>query len=396
MSRPTSPSLVLENEPSPKRQAVHQITHYHYTTHNHINNHGPVTINSAPITNNAPNTSNNRSITSFFNRQTGPAPPPEANPNAFLTDIKYSGDLKRTRDGTLMKKCTNHGGKCSKGLQRIDKFAPTPCNKNDGGKVPEFNSAIEKYGAALEKKDVPAMNEAMLAVEEASTKVCRHCRDIMHKTKFEGENNQEAILRRKIAEMRKGKFAICASCGTDRAIQFDHKEGTKPKGMRSGCDPIELLAEFGTPEAAIKHLEESCGPLCACCHAAEPTSSSANRYTSIDQADPSRTTKEYRQMKMEYNDEMKRQVGKCQNPNCKKDGPTKGIVEEGYEMCFDWNHLNQQAKARDENGKPISICDMCNDCKRDPDWKEKLDHERRGCELLCRNCHHEYTHRERW
>ena len=38
---------------------------------------------------------------------------------------------------------------------------------------------------------------------------------------------------------------------------------------------------------------------------------------------------------------------------------------------------------------------MCNDTKRDDDWKAKLEHEISFCDLECRDCHHEFTHRKR-
>ena len=64
-------------------------------------------------------------------------------------------------------------------------------------------------------------------------------------------------------------------------------------------------------------------------------------------------------------------------------------------MCFDWSHLDQATKARAKNGKTIGIAQMCNDTKRDDDWKAKLQHEISLCDLECKNCHHEFTRRKR-
>ena len=100
-------------------------------------------------------------------------------------------------------------------------------------------------------------------------------------------------------------------------------------------------------------------------------------------------------MKQKHNDAMKRAVGVCQNRDCRKDGPTRGVVKEGFEMCFDWSHRDQATKARDKNGKTISIGNMCSDAMRDDDWKAKLEHEISFCDLECRDCHHEFTHRKR-
>lgn len=357
MERPLSPSLQLE-ESAPKAQKV-----VHYTTNNYITNN----------------------IHNYFHIQPGPSPPPEAN---------YKGKIKKLRNGTLKKKC-NKGRHCPHGLQNIINFTPTSCNKNDAKRLPKFNKAMEVYESALKRNDEPATNAAITDIDKWSSNRCKHCRKILHKSQFEGENSKLAKVRRGIAKLRTERFKTCDECGTDRAIEFDHRRGTKPKGMKSACSPSLLLKYFKTPEACIQHLEESCDPRCRCCHKLQPTSDTAKKYKEIDQNKSSRTNKKYVQMKQKYNDGLKHQVGKCENPDCPKDGPSNGVVVFGKEQCFEWNHLDQTKKSRKEDGTPLGVGELCQLTTRDPDWKTKVDYERSLCNLLCSNCHHEHTNRDR-
>tara|TARA_Y100000389_G_scaffold204620_1_gene258403 strand:- start:1520 stop:1798 length:279 start_codon:yes stop_codon:yes gene_type:complete len=75
-----------------------------------------------------------------------------------------------------------------------------------------------------------------------------------------------------------------------------------------------------------------------------------------------------------------------------------GMVIQGHEQCFDWDHVDERTKGR-------QISDICNDtrCLRtakteihaelgipadfDVDNDPMPPPEQRKCRLLCRNCH---------
>ena len=54
--------------------------------------------------------------------------------------------------------------------------------------------------------------------------------------------------------------------------------------------------------------------------------------------------KKYRREKQAYVDAKKREIGRCQNPDCPCDGPSKGVAEKGYEVCLDFDHIRRSEK----------------------------------------------------
>ena len=135
-----------------------------------------------------------------------------------------------------------------------------------------------------------------------------------------------------------------------------------------------------------------CEPLCKMCHALDPSSSSSEE----KRCDPSTLKREdydsdkkfrdakfkakYREEKREFNNELKRKVGVCERPDCPGDGPSDGKCTEGYEQCYDWDHIDPSKK---EHG----IAKLVNDSKSPKTVCPIIKSEVKKCRLLCKNCH---------
>ena len=89
-------------------------------------------------------------------------------------------------------------------------------------------------------------------------------------------------------------------------------------------------------------------------------------------------------------DRYKREVGKCENLDCARDGPGNGKCAAGVEPCFDWEHTKPHKKRNDISRLCCELPNYMPEAK----WKGKINRElkRGACKLLCRNCHHLKTH----
>jgi hypothetical protein len=152
----------------------------------------------------------------------------------------------------------------------------------------------------------------------------------------------------------------------------------------------------------------ACITLCVMCHGIRPTGTAGRCIDTVSEAQAlpngkSRGTPDevqaydrkrlalIRAERYEYNNALKRTVGRCENPVCKHDGLSGGRVQ-GFEHCFGWHHLG--TKPKDEPGDPRTIAAVCCWTKRVPkeEWQRRIDEDRKGCELLCLNCLHECEH----
>jgi hypothetical protein len=136
-----------------------------------------------------------------------------------------------------------------------------------------------------------------------------------------------------------------------------------------------------------------CDPLCSMCHALDPSSNQSNErradpakvkrenYDTDEQFRLARNSTKYRMEKRDYVNGLKRAVGRCERPDCPRDGPSGGVCKVGYEQCYDWDHIEEEDKGR-------GIGEIVHDCRCLATAKPEIDTERPKCRLLCRNCHH--------
>ena len=153
-----------------------------------------------------------------------------------------------------------------------------------------------------------------------------------------------------------------------------------------------------------------CEPLCRMCHRLDESSSSApeNAASRAKAEAKEYETKQKRQIavhqagykvnKRAYVNAIKRKIGVCKRPDCPCDGPSSGKCVDGFESCYDWDHMNESTKGR-------GIAQIVNDrrsfrtCKPEllaelglpPDFDIETDEippmTERRCRLLCENCH---------
>ena len=160
-----------------------------------------------------------------------------------------------------------------------------------------------------------------------------------------------------------------------------------------------------------------CAPLCRMCHQLDPSSSSANE----NRADPAKVKREgktqeqftrarrvarYKKEKRDCVNKLKLLAGMCERRDCPCDGARiGGMVIEGYEQCFDWDHVDERTKEHcisnfcTSDGRCLRIClpDIHAELGLPADFDVDTDpmppQARRKCRLLCKNCHKE---REEW
>lgn len=199
-----------------------------------------------------------------------------------------------------------------------------------------------------------------------------------------------------------------------RAIEADHVDPTS-KMTKTRKDKtvvtVSLSAYYewtalGGP-AAMWNEKKKCVARCSVCHTLQPTGSAGHRVATREafEAMPcgsqnkNATDEENKQYhakwhasvtwpRYAYVDSIKLAIGCCQNAACPRDGEACGDVTRPYVTCFDFDHL---VEARKECG----VSKICSEGRLRPEaeWKAEIQKEVRKCRLLCRNCHHERTHK---
>jgi hypothetical protein len=205
-----------------------------------------------------------------------------------------------------------------------------------------------------------------------------------------------------IRELREGQ--TCVLCPHDQAhhLEFDHLDPTKKIKPVTDIFNIEKLKA----EAA------KCQLLCIWCHRVktwterrlllvihtkpEPDAEGkrcngflckgqirANEHFYLRRGKPvaccktcdSFRAQQIRKERAEYVNNKKRNVfKKCQNQNCERE------VKEGFEMCFDFDHLDPKTK---KNSISRMVCSGAS--------HKALDAELAKCRLLCCYCHKDHT-----
>ena len=314
-------------------------------------------------------------------------------------EAKPKVDRLIERAGALWQKCQCHGGgKCTR-TRPVEEFAP---------RRGETNLALFLQAAALYRETRSASARATL-VQHAVEK-CDHCRDIAKRSKI-NPNTTTGQCRTYLHKLRATEFRACVHCGTTRCIELDNvvSDADRVVLFRDGKVRVpkhHQLSDYvwwsqpahGGVEGM--RLEKAvCAPACRMCHALQPTSNQANRVDPKTlppavphewKVDPEMYQKRYqatyRWPRYCYNNNLKRNVGQCDNLDCPRDGPGGGKCIPGVEQAFDWEHVDAKAKKSDIS----ELCAHLPAGMPEAEWKAKIHAElKRGkCKLLCRNCHH--------
>lgn len=364
-------------------------------------------------------TVNNCKITNFFAAAPGPTAVPE-DPNAWLpADRDTERPTRRTRDGTLLGRCSHNT--CSHPLKSVKEFAPGDNGSQGVRTRAPFMEALADYQKARGDRDSDRLGEARAQLEKLMTKNCARCREAQVRTQNRANGPYEACKRAYaalLAECGVDGVAECVDCGAQRALTLEHPNPDTKE--RDGNGHTVALGEFdywktasrGPAAMREEARKNGCVTLCKMCHWTKDTGNIGRRIGTVAEAEAlpdgkrkgtPEELKAYTRKRQaltkapryEYNDKLKREAGGCANPACPADGPGCGRVR-GFEVCYEWNHIDQETKPTDTGVDPRTIGKVCNWNKRVPeaDWKARIDADRARCELLCANCHHEHTHGE--
>jgi hypothetical protein len=332
-------------------------------------------------------------INNFFVKVEG-ATQAVVDPDAWLeAERPWSRPTMRLRNGELRAKCDHKDCKHPLSLPHFK-----PKHPRQG---PEFETVYVKYEAARLARNVKEMDEAREVLEALKVAKCKQHRAIHAKSQTEGPNNKQAACLAAWQELQATTFSTCGKCGGTRGVQANHVD---PKGL---IDPnnkkVRRVSDYpwwachgGVP--ALRAEAAKCEPLCSMCHTIEETSDSGNRCTHPDdypvvlkKDDPKAYDARYhaqtRYPKQKYVDAIKRHLGGCAHLGCPgNEGPDDWV--NNHPQCGDFDHI-------DRADKEISISEIVGSPKKVPvaEWKAAIDKELPKCRLLCKNCHHCYTHK---
>jgi hypothetical protein len=297
------------------------------------------------------------------------------------------------RDGALWQKCQN---RCPRTCC-IEAFAP----RTGEATLAKFRRAVAEYKATRSAT-------ARATIVQLVVKGCDVCRDSNEWSKV-NPTTKRGQCKAYWEELKATTFHTCVDCGGTRCAEADN--------VVSDADRAVLFAEGKVLHATHHQLsgyswwachggvegmqleQEVCRPRCKMCHALQPTSYAGKRVDPStlpppveheSRVDPKLYHKRYNAKKSwpryAYVDELKRAVGRCENRECRRDGPGNGKCVAGVEQAFDWEHTNAKRKRK-------SISNLCAHLPAnmpEAKWKEAINDElKRGdCKLLCKNCHH--------
>ena len=358
-------------------------------------------------------TYNNNTLNFHFAPQSGPAPAPEAQPEAppplfpreereVRAPYKDRGTYRRvisTCKGGLFGDC----GNCASKYKEIAEFAPAACLQNVR-KRPAFLAAVEAYNAAYEARDLEGAREARDTINALRPTNCKPCRKTQKKLTGQVkacyecwiELRQEACARHGGC-MKEG----CCERGPNawQVLEADH---LNPE------DKIYALSDYcwwschGGP-AAMRAEAAKCQWLCRFCHFLEPTGSQANRcgdpaampdgdYKGTEEEKAQYETKrkaKIRYPKQEYVDAEKRRRGCCLT--CERKVTPANV------FAFQFDHRDETTKMKGKGtlaGKSGGVGGLVQNCAKRaalPKIKDVLDNEMTICDLLCANCHKRKT-----
>lgn len=311
------------------------------------------------------------------------------------------GELVFDKMGQAIVKC----GKCRLWFP-LTAYAPEPCKYKKEFK--KFADACVDLGGDDERKAGEA--ERLLSMMPTSKgkrtalrrSQCRQCRDIAHRTTFEGPDSARSKCRNASIAIREDMARNgCQECSEDRAecLECEHKnrEG-KPKGcpgiMRYDWfsnkhkhnGPAEMWKAYRNPNVVV---------LCMCCHLLQPTHGTfhgANAST-LEEGSQKRLFREYRDKKKEHNNKRKREfVNTSDNGDEFLPGQCyycDYVCEKGNETAMSWMHREEENK---NNGISMIVGSNISDKTGIALIDAEIDGSSGsgGCALGCANCHHYY------
>ena len=282
---------------------------------------------------------------------------------------------------------------CPRKNQPVEEYQPNKSEKNRF----KFIEAVQQYQDEQNEKN-------RLKVEKKRTKHCITCRG-MDKKSQQNPDSVYGEIRQLWFKWKEGQ--MCVVCGTNRCIEADNvlskeeraklfKEGkvATKKHIALSKNSKWAMPENGGVEGWKMERDNVVEFKCRMCHRLEKTSGAGRKVTADTPEEEMDRNQKYNKKKKlpryQAVDAMKRAIGRCENKDCRMDGKCKGRCIEGYEVCFDWDHVIEHLKG-------MSISKMCSRLSFKLSLEEFMDKvkeelDRCECRLLCSNCHHLKTH----
>jgi hypothetical protein len=359
----------------------------------------------------APTVTVNVTLNAYFSKAPRTEPPAAPPVERWLPAAPPRGRLSQTMGGGIRIKCTKTH--CPNPNHGPVQFVP---EKNPRDKK-EYLEAIDALQVATAAKDAAAFEEARDTIDRLKTTICAHCRAVLVKSNANPETTV-GVCKAEWERLKAEVFNECGKCEATRAIEANHRasfaenaklynecveaeggevaESKYPKEDRK-LEAVSAYMKWARPSMGgvegMRLEAEKCEPLCRMCHALDPSSYSSNErradpdkfkrkdYDTDKQFNDAKFKATYRMEKRDYVNGLKRAVGRCERPDCPRDGHSGGECKVGYEQCYDWDHIEEEDKGR-------GIAKIVTDCRCFATAKPEIDTERAKCRLLCRNCHH--------
>ena len=299
-------------------------------------------------------------------------------------------------DGTLKGGCHH----CSRERIDISRFATDADSHVSAGFRQVFKAAYDAYKAAYAAGDKDEAVAQRATVEAKRTLECDSCREVAKSLSPERQacKSEWSRMRKEACERNGGcQNQNCPERGMASwiVIQADHGENHKKKNLSdyiwwSWNGGVQAMRE------EAKHIEQW---ICGCCHRLEATSASGRRCTDPDEMPDGRrsgTAEEVKQHKakrhamlvqpkQKHVDKRKRQIGRCQYPECNRQ------VVQGNEQSFDFDHRQESTKSKGglfgKNGGVSGLVSKHTKAATLHKVRHLLDAEIDKCDLLCTNCH---------
>ena len=371
----------------------------------------------------------------FFHTQTAnvnaPAPA-EAPPGRWLPPpLPRESRVSQTLGGALWIRCNQcRITKKAIHVHGPEQFVPAEYHPRNAA---AYGAALEALGEARAAKDGEAFLAARETIATLATTRCAPCRAIAAKTNA-NPTTKKGACRAEWARLQAEVFHACRRCGAQRAVEADHGDEYAANAKAHAAMVAthgEEAADAAYPAAerklwklsatdghwhchggveAMRAEAVKCAPLCGMCHMLDPSSTAAlqnaggrakaaaKEYATKAQRQDAVLHAGYREDKRAYNNHIKREVGVCERPECPCDGPSYGLCVDGFEACYDWDHVDPTTKGRgiaeivaDTRSLPTAKPEILEELGLPLNFNVESDEippvSERRCQLLCRNCH---------